>query len=394
MVRVQAMDSAEGITDFWSATDHGITLRKFQELNMPITVPSGQSVGGFTGLSGPAKNNPSVFEEEHDFTAIDLSKRASVADKRWKFTGPWLAGMTQGEFAKWIEKSVRPKRAEFREFLKRRLAEDEYQTAAARALDSGEDVPAGPDAMAITEDQLVGYLRKLRNNNEKLFDMVGEFLDLAPLQPPGLGYLGSDRDGRSAANPYSASGPPVSHPSAGLSYLRTTAYLDNHPFYGPQTEHPPVEARLLRPRRPAAGLDAKLGVAGFVADRPFGEAKSNSNARGYIYDTLNLDKKGGSTVFVQVREAKVTSKGYVDLEVTDADTEAYLVAQELLGVDEKQTFRPPQKAPSRQPLDRASQIRKRYRVPPTAMSSADQYGVGLGDSRFSPTPPANGNFKF
>ncbi|KAK0643323.1 mitochondrial ribosomal protein MRP51 [Cercophora newfieldiana] len=371
MLRVKEVDSIEGITDYSSATDLGMTLKKFQQLRLPITVPD-ETSPLTKDFSKPRK---SAFEEDRDFTATDFAERVALVDKRWKFSGPWLAGMGHGEFSQWVEKKVRPRRAEFREFLKQRLAQETLQEDAQKAMDEGNEVPTVADASAISEERFMEYLRALRNNRLQLFDMVGQFLDLAPLTPPRTDSLTP----RSGGSPYSSRGPPITHPSAGLSYLRSSAFVENHPFYGPQKEHPPVEARVVKPRRRRGAVnELKLGVAGFITEAPGGESKANQRSdvqreNGYAYDRIDITMKGGQTVWVQPREVTINSRGRVDLKVTDVDKEAYLVAQELLGADEKTTFRKPEL--ERKPAMRAANIRQRFNPGQPRMSGASQYGL-------------------
>ena len=384
MLRVNQMDSIEAITDYSSATDLGITLRKFQELHLPITVEEGRKT------HQPYTKVPrSVFEEDRDFTAIDPAQRAALVDKRWKFSGPWLAGMGQGEFRRWIEKTVRPKRSEFRDFLKQKLAEESFNKRLQKAMDAGETAPTAPDTTAISDDQLIQYLRVLRNNRAQLYDMVGQFLDLAPLQPPSAESEGKFSNlAPPSGSPYSDRGPPVTHPSAGISYLRTAMFMENHPFYGPQKEHAPVEARVVRPRRPGFAGDAKVGIAGFITESPVGDTQSNqrdaaksvsiTNPDGHIWDRIDTSRQGGHKLFVHAREATVNSRGGVEITITDADSEAYLVAQELLGAEETKTFRRPAAAhrpKERKWADRSSHLSRNPR-----MSSAGGYGLSSGTS--------------
>ncbi|KAG7287123.1 hypothetical protein NEMBOFW57_006628 [Staphylotrichum longicolle] len=380
MLRVKAIDTIEQITDYTSATDHGITLRKFQELGMPLTAR--RAAGGEQDEKTNTLNLPqkSVFEESLDVTDIHPDKRAEAIETRWKFDGPWLAGMTPGEFNKWLSKEVRPRRPEFREFLKKKLASEMHANAAKVALDKGEEQPAPIDPSSVTEDQLVDYLRQLRHNNQALYDMVGQFLDLAPLKPPTaaqVGIPGSNHrlEFRETKSPYAAGGPPVTHPSAGLSYLRTSMYMDNHPVYGPQKQQPPVVARILRPRRPAQAMIARLGVAGFIVNTPLGDTAFNSRSgQGALYDKIDPDLDGGAKVWVQPQRAAVDAKGRVVLSVTDVSQEAVLVAQELLGNAACLGVKPAEKEMNR--VETSSQIRQRFRAAdvPT-MSSAQDYGV-------------------
>ena len=382
MIRVKAVDTLEQITDFASATDHGITLRKFQELGVPLTArrPAGRSDRADEGSTSNLPQK-SVFEEDLDATDFQPDKRREAIDRRWKFDGPWLAGMTQGEFHKWLARDIRPRRPEFREFLKKQLAKEMHAAAAARALDNSEDLPAPIDPSSVTEDQLIDYLRKLRNDNQALYEMVGEFLDLAPLVPPtpeaqGLPGPGREMEFRVAKNPYAGKGPPITHPSAGLSYLRTSMYMENHPVYGPQKLQAPVQARILRPRRVAAGAKARLGVAGFVVNTPLGDTAANAKSSAdVLYDKLDPSIQGGAKVWVQAQKAYVDSDGRVSLTVADVSKpEAILVAQELLGDAECLGVQPAEAEVNR--VETRSQIRERFRMADApAMSSARDYGV-------------------
>ncbi|KAL2021105.1 hypothetical protein VTK56DRAFT_7524 [Thermocarpiscus australiensis] len=380
MLRIRAIDTIEQITDFTSGADHGITLRKFQELHMPITVRRTSDPYSSTSSSINVPHK-SVFEDEIDMTDIPPEKRAEAVHHRWKFSGPWLAGMSEGEFKNWLAEKVRPRRPEFRRFLKAKIASEMNAAASLEATEQGEAPPAPIDARSITEDQLTEYLRKLRHDNQQLYDMVGQFLDLAPLKPPtmansGLPRMSNKMDLREMKNPYAEHGPPVTHPSAGISYLRTSMYMENHPIYGPQRDHRPVVARVVRPRRQNQGLPAKLGVAGFIVDTPAGDtvsnAKSNDNA---ALTRIDPTIEGGAKTWVQPLRAAVDSQGRVVLTVTDSAPVATLIAQELLG---EATCLGAQRAED-QALNRretASDIRRRYRAAdvPT-MSSAVDYGL-------------------
>lgn len=389
MLRIKAIDTIEQITDYTSATDHGITLRKFQELNMPITLrkSTDSTAAGIAAHSRQTSwvtlPQKSVFEDQVDFTDIPPAKRAEALDRRWKFSGPWLAGMTQGEFNKWLAKEVRPKRHAFRAFLKKQLAKEKHEAAVQSAVDKGEEPPAASDPSSITDDELTDYLRRLRYNKQQLYDMVGRFLDLAPLQPPTLAQgdffslqPGSQVQFRETSNPYAEHGPPVTHPSAGISYLRTSMYMENHPIYGPQKHHAPVLARVVRPRRQPQSLTAKLGVGGFIVDPPQGDSPANAkNANKALYDRLDPSIEGGAKVWVQAQRASVDSKGRVNMHVSEASPESILVAKELIGEAECLGAQRTDQAA----LDRrmtADDIRQRYRAPDSpAMSSAADYGL-------------------
>ncbi|KIW05902.1 uncharacterized protein PV09_03096 [Verruconis gallopava] len=110
-------------------------------------------------------------------------------------------------------------------------------------------------------------LHQLRNDitlESPLNKHIREFLDMPPTRTsaslatlpdgfPGANYA--------AENTFSLS----THPTAGLSYLRTNSILHNHPILGPQRSDPPVKARFIANKHDQKGSIA-VGVAGFVAE--------------------------------------------------------------------------------------------------------------------------------
>ncbi|KAK1767990.1 mitochondrial ribosomal protein MRP51 [Phialemonium atrogriseum] len=379
MLRIKQVDSVEHITDFSSAADHGMSLRKWQDMNIPITVPVANDTMRIPGKS--------VFEETMDFTAIKAGQAGELEDSRWKFSGPWLAGMTDGNFKKYLLKRVRNRRAEFRQFLKERLAADLSERAASRAQEAGEPAPAAIEAAAITDAQLTEFLRDLRNDRPKLYSMTGRFLDLAPVQPPKEHWQVGKSNDLKASNPYAQDGPPITHPSAGLSYLRTASYLDNHSLYGPQKSHSHVKARIVAPRsQVAGGRGAKLGVGGFVTDTPAGDTafsmrNLSQRARELIpgIDSMDPNIEGGAKVYIEPLSAKVNSQGRVTLKVGQARPEAELVAKEMAG--EEVIFDEPEPEPAKPSNLRINQAYRRIpQINRSVTGSAQAYGLD------SPTP--------
>ncbi|KAK3687389.1 mitochondrial ribosomal protein MRP51 [Podospora appendiculata] len=394
MLRIRQIDSIEQVTDYSSGADHGLSLRKFQELNIPVTVPPA-AVDSYSIRPASRMNLPqrSAFEEDGDFTAIDPQKAAAMQDKRWKFTGPWLAGMTQGAFNKWVAKNVKPRRPEFLQFLKNKIAQENLQTALLKAQENGETLPTTADPASVTDEQLTDYLRKLRNDNQQLYELVGQFLDLAPLNPPTSDALAQLNPTThvtltQSGSPYAERGPPITHPSAGLSYLKTSMYLDNHPLYGPQRSHPPVQARVMNPRRSTINVQARIGLAGFVTDSPYGDTASNSRGQGSrALDKFDPELVGGAKIWVQPHSASVDARGRIKLNVGDAKEEDRLVALELLG--EEKIFGELKKVEAKPSA--AADLRNTYRsngaYKSTRMSSSDGYGVGTLQFRYRPSQP-------
>lgn len=383
LVRVRQMDSTEHVTDFQSASDHTMTLKKFQDLNLPISVPSARP-GDRDML---ARHPKSVFEEDSDITAVEPGQAGSTENKRWKFKGPWLAGMTDGEFNRWLEKSVRARRSEFQAYLKELYATELTEEQRSQAIRDNLPVPPKLEAHQITEAQFMDHLKDLREDRLVLFRHVSRFLDLAPLTTESQ-YLKNMKHNRAQhfdrESPYGANGPPVTHPSAGISYLRTPNYLDNHPIYGPQKYHPVVKARILKPRNVATGVhEPVIGVAGFIADRPVDQRIMGrglqSTPRGRALTSLELEQSGGAKLYYKLDSATIDSSGRVRIGLSDpGDRVNELVIKELLGEDDMkmQVYADSMQDPSAMEV-----LRNPRSQPPRRIShiygSKESYGLGL-----------------
>lgn len=333
--RVKQVDAIENVTDFTSAADHTLSLEKFQEMRIPLVVPVTEdkfrenSIRRTAGLK-------SVFEEDMDFTVRDSS--GGNDEKRWKFKGPWLAQMTEGDFNAYISSEVRPRRAQFRKLLRRKLASDITARNRAEALEKGGKAEAvRPED--ITDAQFTEYVWTLRYDRAVLYSLVSKFLDLAPLgQPVGLastGIFGLDSM-KVPESPYGMAGPPPSHPSGGIGYLRTGAVMENHPVYGPQSRRTPINARIVSPR--AGATPARLGMGGFVASVPTGDNNFNVQAlqrRGQqvIRGIQNLDVTtyGGAKTYIEPVAAHVNSSGRVVIKTRETSAVAQLIAKEGKG---------------------------------------------------------------
>lgn len=332
LLRIRQIDSVEHVTDFQSASAHALTLEKFQEMNVAISLPQfSDSKRADESARKPDGSGVSVFEEKYDFTAYDEAKIDHAGNRRWKYKGPWLANLTEGEFQKYIKREVRGRRAEFREFLRKELAPDLTVQARRRAMDEGRDQEVREmRSEDVTDEHITEFLRESREHRGKLYDIISKFLDLAPLEPPRSGdtvdYLGRLRPNESAevsTNPYASRGPPITHPSAGLSYLRTSSYLENHPFYGPQRTRRPFKARFLT----IDPDDPKIGIGGFVT--PSRLASMDYKNTGM--DKVDYQTPGGSKLWVNVTSAEVDSNGRVIVKLEDSDGQARLIQQEMAG---------------------------------------------------------------
>lgn len=292
-IHIDNVDSIDHITDFSSAANHVITLRKWQELGTPLSLAEEKSK---KASAQPDHYPRSVFETKYDNTYQD---DRDSRKQRWKYRGPWLAGKTEGEFRQYVEKDVKRRRLDFKRFLYERLAEEREIARRREATETGEGLE-GQASAVVSEEEIEMYIRRLRIDEHKLHKLVEEFLDLP-------------RDRGSAATSYDKKGPPTTHPSAGLSYLRTGSHTYNHPLLGPQEEPAPVQARVIRPQTTAANIKhdrALIGVGGVVAeDDRQSFTRDSTGITGYNPDIL-----GGAKVYVRSpTKASVDSRGRIEV---------------------------------------------------------------------------------
>ncbi|PHH52641.1 hypothetical protein CFIMG_008395RA00001 [Ceratocystis fimbriata CBS 114723] len=379
MIRVKAIDAVEKVTDFNSAADHGLTLQKFQELGVALTMP-------VSHIHRVQSGKVSVFEEDYDFTAIN-EKPNEVSHKRWKFKGPWLGGMTEGQFKKYLI-SLRQRKPEFREFVRAKLAAEVTQNEAREAMEQGKGTAPPPKtASEISEEMLNDYFLRLRDDSARfnIYSYVSEFLDLAPIAPPNQGSKEADVVVR-PVSPYANEGPPKCHPSAGLSYLRTSQFLSNHPLYGPQ-KYRLTRARILSPWK---GSEVpKLGVAGVITDIPLGQNRFNvrtpakiesemSNVPGIL--NFNPEIVGGAKVHVNPKMARVDSQGRIILTVDESQPECNMVYEELQG-RKKVYHRDPKERAAEKAASEAQPVpyrrpKKLYQHQANVLGSVQNYGLG------------------
>ena len=388
LIRVDAIDTFEHVTEFNSSADHALSLQKWQEMGIPLSTPTKKRQSNFMDPIGSGKG---VFEDEIDSTAPSQGGILRKDDARWKFNGPWLAGQTEGEFNTYVQKEVRRRKGDFQKFLRTACANAATKEAQRTATEQGEEIGPPMQASDITEEQLTSYIKSLRRDDHELYKQIRIFLDLPPPPNPTLDldilgrlsfeplsqnrrpqtinadhYKGSD-------SPYSESGPPKTHPSAGLAYGRTSSHTFNHPVYGPQKYKSPVQARVVMPKGAATGnFGPRLGVGGFVTDVPSGADSSfdlrassggAKRARPNIPGLLNIepDRVGGSKTYVHPQFASIDPKGRVILSVAPADPEAVSVKEGTVDDIPAELQRPPM-------------VRPRGLDPPVGTQS----GYGLG----------------
>ena len=309
MLRIHNIDSIDHITDFDSAADHGLTLRKWQEMNVPISLePSRKKVSA---------TEPPVSAFESDVDNIQGGSQDSNT-VRWKHKGPWLAGKSEGEFEEFVEKKVKRRKFEFRQFLREQLAMSATRKRREAAIESGEEIQAG--LADVSDTDLEKHIKDLRRNEEKLNLLVERFLDLpSSTHTSGLNMVYRDR------------GPPTTHPSAGLSYLRTKSHIHNHPILGPMEVEPPVQGRVLRPQKKGgrgARNEALVGVAGIAADDNKIPLYQSGDLPGVA--SFDPDIPGGAKIWVHPDTSSIDSQGRVQLRWTDrasSDTKAIYLGE-------------------------------------------------------------------
>ncbi|PYI05859.1 hypothetical protein BO78DRAFT_397713 [Aspergillus sclerotiicarbonarius CBS 121057] len=310
VVRINALDTFEHITDFESAADHTVTLEKFQELHMPMSLPA--KVNYATTI---VPRHQSPFESHVDNTHTSQGREVPGA-RQFRHSGPWLAGQTEAEFQAYLKK-VRKNKPEIMQklrgyFVAKREAEQKKQ-----AQDNGADMEA-LEPVEVTDEEFQDYLKTLRTNPSSLGPVVFELLDLpsppaVPSYRIGGKYYQSPGTKLSSAE-YAVSGPPKTHPSAGLSYSRSHALIYNHPKHGPQTYQRPVEARILRPKGRFKGKTSKAiaGVAGIaVEDLNAMTFVEQGAPAGLAFFDASLS--GGAKYWVTPIRASVDSDGRIGL---------------------------------------------------------------------------------
>ncbi|KAL9127116.1 MAG: hypothetical protein Q9217_003942 [Psora testacea] len=348
-IYIENVDSIDHITDFGSAADHTRTLEKWQEMNLSL------SGSGQNATTPPM----SVFESDYDNTEAD---NRSSDYERWRFQGPWLAGQTHGEFTEYVDKNINKRRSEFREYLRNVRARALTAARWRELIESGENPEAleelGKDRVQISDEELELYIKHLRKNPEPLNRHIQEFLDL-PRESQA-------QRASSVHESISHRGPPSTHPSAGLSYLRSHSHTINHPLYGPQENKPPVLARVLHPQADSSGykrVAAILGIGGVVTS----DSKRTFDRKGEKegVKSFNPDIEGGKKLYVQLRKASISPEGHIELGSQRAEGNALYA----LGVDEGPNL--PQAATA------AAKDRRMPDLAPRTPGSSKAQGYGL-----------------
>ncbi|PWW74333.1 hypothetical protein C7212DRAFT_353456 [Tuber magnatum] len=253
-MRVTELDTIERFMTFESANDDVLTLKKWQEIDMPLT----KGPGLVSDLSMATSPLVSVFDDN-----------ISVGEGfKWKYLGPFLLDMPANEFKQYMLKKVKPRQNEFKAFVAESIAKERgvYENAATTDGGAG-DIEVNMD--------------KLRADTMKFLALVADFLDMP-------------RTGR----PYRT------HPSAGLHYIRSTAHVSNDPEHGP------------RPSRTVPGRSLNSGITGPIVG--IGGVAAILRENSYYFDSGRVHNDRRHVRDYEPRSAYISNRGRIMLDVRSA----------------------------------------------------------------------------
>lgn len=364
VIRIQrGIDTAEHIADFESAADHALTLRKYQELNLRVVLPAPKDrrTANTTQVSAfdsdvdhtadgapPALQNASKSWLDMDAsewaaqmprhlrdTIEELAKTKAgepelqISDppsqqapskpltplqstRRWRYTGPYLAGLNGMEFDSFLNKISREKKAAFRAVVKEHLINQRQYEQRLEAIEQGTSDTLKPAPTDATEEEVTEHIRYLRSEPGKFGPLIAEFFDLADGPKPPSQTADPWSYGRDtiSADLYKESGPPRTHPSAGLTYAKSDTLVHNDAFIGPRASRAPVPARLLKSIQTSHNRHIPfVGVAGFVVPQPVTTTTSFQE-----YNWKWAPTKDGPKMVVTPTTATVSQAGKLEIE--------------------------------------------------------------------------------
>lgn len=404
VVKVKQLDTIEHITDFDSAADHVRTRQKFEELSVPLLKgmaamrnhgPGAVAGGAFehrsditsydkaegldeAGLTLEAikksalENSRSKRGKDGAFTPFSLPQPDATRHniRRWKHEGPWLPGMSAEEFTRYMNKELSKRKDEFQLYL-RHYVKSSIFTARHKAWRDAQVLPEDPqDADAylarqedeaylaeqakewakISEKDISAGIRALRNEaavnplqSRLVQRLIVPFLRVPTIKLKDQTWNPNSRTDFAQYRFDDDVAPLSTHPSAGLGYLRTNAYMSNHPILGPQSERTPVKARIIEPRSVNKETTARLGVAGFVTNdmqHGIGERSKMMAGRDPAAE-IDINTEGGAKLNVIPQYASVTNDGRIHIKTTRSFGAEVMVANGEL------EDKPPQRQPSK-----------------------------------------------
>jgi hypothetical protein len=246
-----------------------------------------------------------------------LPVKTETSLKRWRFEGPWLGGISNGNFEAFLDGFDAEKISAFREHLKQgivsRRRKAHVDQVAAAASEQQEAPP--PPSAEVSEEEVDHLLRTLREETQTFAAEIASFLDLPGTLDHGKSTRwSSTKDQQTHMSKYHQNaGPPRTHPSAGFSYLRSDRYATMSARFGPQNPFHPLPARYLKQLpyavRNTDGLEQKhqWGVGGFVVNI----GQTGARSEDHNWRTSN----GGPKAVASLASATVASNGSMMLKV-------------------------------------------------------------------------------
>jgi len=214
------------------------------------------------------------------------------------------------EFDTFLSGITRGKKAAFRAYVKQHLTGQRMEQQRAAAFEEGRAGAAEEVPVEVTEEDVTQYLRQLRSEPGKFGPLIVGFFDLADGPKPSFETTDPWSYGRDtiSADPYRESGPPRTHPSAGLSYLKSEMFSQNDILVGPRDNRPPVAARLLKSIPATHNRNIPyVGVAGFVVPQPQHTSLTDYN---WKWDPV----KNGPKLVVTPTSVTVSQVGKVEIQ--------------------------------------------------------------------------------
>ena len=160
------------------------------------------------------------------------------------------------------------------------------------------------------DQELDEYIHCLCDRDQTLQSSIATFLNLPEVATDG--HRSMDSDGVDLNQGYAETGRPRTHPSAGLSCLRTGAILTNDPLRGPLEGSPPVEACVIRPMHSTSvqKITQFLSVASIISDNIMSAMGSKSKM-----SPIDPDVHGGQKMWVRPTCVSVNLKGRIKVHV-------------------------------------------------------------------------------
>jgi Mitochondrial ribosomal protein subunit len=318
VIRVNALDTFEHVTDFDSAGDHAMTLMKFQELNLPVSLPQSSK----KGRQEYGRGHESPFEPRYDNVSGSEGSKEQGA-QLYRHSGPWLGGQSEIQFQAYLQQ-LRRRKPELLKQLREQYVNKVTAERRKKAQDEGGlDAEHLNEKVEVTDAEFQAWLKDLRTNKRlagaeltRLLDLHTLSSDIPSIMMGRTDYYEANATRLSSVD-YAHQGPPRTHPSAGLAYTRSGAFISNHPSFGPQQNMRPVEARCLiaKTRKRKHKRRAVLGVGGIAYEDE--TDSSEDHLRGIEY--LDPSMPGGGRVWVSPRRVSIASQGSISLEAARAE---------------------------------------------------------------------------